>query len=125
MKVNKVRGSTQYFQPDFPRLHDIARHIIHSNETLDVAVDTIDSISHQNILFSEEICITSKQLQQRLYLVLKKMNAIKRRSVSLSERLQNEINLASNLIVPKQSSHLSVYKPSISSRSEIARRRCR
>jgi hypothetical protein len=60
---------------NFPRLHDVARHIIHSNETLDVALETVDSIIHEHTIFVDECRnsgtenqFSSRQAQRRLYI---------------------------------------------------------
>lgn len=80
----------QGFSPDFVHLHDMARHLIHSNESLDVAVETIQSIRDR--------CTQMKEgyFDNRTYALQKELKAIKWRSESLRERLQNEINLVSN-----------------------------
>ncbi|QSS65883.1 hypothetical protein I7I51_06734 [Histoplasma capsulatum] len=101
-EAEKFRDVYQPMGPDFPKLHDIARHVIHSNETLDVAIETIDSILHEHeLLISREGSTGSHQIQKinaedvtrRLYYHSREIRAIKARSASLYDRLQNEINL--------------------------------
>ncbi|KAK2780701.1 hypothetical protein FQN52_002120 [Onygenales sp. PD_12] len=109
---------------DFRKLHDIARHLSHSNETLDVTMETIDSLIHEHESFNDvkpksgtaqpatpssqstaqsatsNLSIPDKavsDIDRRLYYVLKEIRAIKARSASLNFRLQNEINLNFNL----------------------------
>ncbi|QSS55658.1 hypothetical protein I7I53_03601 [Histoplasma capsulatum var. duboisii H88] len=106
-EAEKFRDVYQPMGPDFPKLHDIARHVIHSNETLDVAIETIDSILHEHeLLISREGSTGSHQIQKisaedvtrRLYYHSREIRAIKARSASLYDRLQNEINLGFNLV---------------------------
>lgn len=91
------KGSTPY-RVDFPYLHDIARHLIHAKEKLEVADDTLQSVMHQHDILSpgpqsDEQKQDFDRVQQRLYLSLKEIRAIRFRAVSLNERLLNEINL--------------------------------
>ncbi|EEH10403.1 conserved hypothetical protein [Histoplasma capsulatum G186AR] len=104
-EAEKFRDVYQPMGPDFPKLHDIARHVIHSNETLDVAIETIDSILHEHeLLISREGSTGSHKIQKisaedvtrRLYYHSREIRAIKARSASLYDRLQNEINLGFN-----------------------------
>ncbi|EEH46609.2 uncharacterized protein PADG_02707 [Paracoccidioides brasiliensis Pb18] len=114
--AEKTRNETHSSRPDFPQLHEIARHAIHSNETLDVAVDTMDSIIHEHGLFilhqrstghmSQESTpgsqpipkVVADIIERQLYYHLKELRAIKARSESLKDRLQNEINLGFNIV---------------------------
>lgn len=93
-----------HYEHDFPRLHDIARHIIHANETLDVARDTAESMMHGHEMLNTEHPEVSRndprsfrQVEWKLYSLSKDLSALKARAVSLNERLQNEINLVSKL----------------------------
>jgi hypothetical protein len=82
-------------QPDFLHLHEIARHVIHSNECLDVAIDTIERIGRD---FKSRIQPESEVISNflsKLASLEKDVRGIKQRSDSLQERLQNEINLVS------------------------------
>jgi hypothetical protein len=96
----QTRGTRRNATGDFFRLHEIARHLVHSNETLGVAVETIHSISEEHKEFSAERERTSKddrlihfQTQRSLSNLAQDLNNIKMRSASLQERLLNEINL--------------------------------
>ncbi|KAK2781991.1 hypothetical protein FQN53_000241 [Emmonsiellopsis sp. PD_33] len=118
------RNSNDGTKTDFKKLHDIARHLSHSNETLDVTMDTLDSLIHEHGSFNavmpksgttqpatpssqstaqsatSNLSIPDKavsDVDQRLYYILKEIRAIKARSASLNFRLQNEINLNFNL----------------------------
>ncbi|KAK2756213.1 hypothetical protein FQN54_005621 [Arachnomyces sp. PD_36] len=105
--IETARGIRNESPPDFPRFHEIARHIIHSNETLDVAIDTVDGTIHEHESFLRECGGTEdaqfRDLHRRLYYSSRELWALKRRSESLYERLQNEINLAFNLISQRDS----------------------
>ena len=87
------------FRPQFILLHDLARHISHSKEILDVALETVDSITHQYSLIHDYPCPNSsirwhpRDIERQLYFTVKSLLSTKFRCVSLSERLQNEINL--------------------------------
>ncbi|KAB8226603.1 hypothetical protein BDV33DRAFT_162472 [Aspergillus novoparasiticus] len=90
---------------DFPNLHDIARHIFHSTEILEVAEHTINSVVTEQSRWREEFMdIASKargahlQTGQKLAFAAKEMHSLKIRSKSLTDRLDNEINLAFNLV---------------------------
>ncbi|KAE8329649.1 hypothetical protein BDV39DRAFT_171693 [Aspergillus sergii] len=90
---------------DFPNLHDIARHIFHSTEILEVAEHTINSVVAEQSRWREEFTeIASKargahlQTGQKLAFAAKEMHSLKIRSKSLTDRLDNEINLAFNLV---------------------------
>lgn len=92
--------------PNFPNLHDIARHVSHANEILQVAEHTLDRLVQAQISWKTEyydgntgpakrnrmICLQNKQ---DLLFLAKEIHSLKTRSASLSERLQNEINLVS------------------------------
>lgn len=100
LKLWQARGSSESFQPNFVHLHDIARHIVHSNETLDVAVDTIGSVQYHQRVFSAINSQTQENqsqlhVQNKFYSLQKELKCIKRRSESLGERLQHEIKLVS------------------------------
>ncbi|OGM44099.1 hypothetical protein ABOM_007270 [Aspergillus bombycis] len=93
------------FQPQFTLLHDMARHISHNKEILDVASDTLDSILYEQAVLDEQhprpadrVPWHVKDVHRQLYLTSKGIRATKLRCISLSERLQNEINLAFNIV---------------------------
>lgn len=90
--------------PNFPNLHDIARHVSHANEILQVAEHTLDRLVQAQTYWRTEyydgnsrfvkrnrmVCLQNKQ---DLLFLAKEIHSLKTRSASLSERLQNEINL--------------------------------
>jgi hypothetical protein len=97
--------------PDYARLHEIARHVTHSSETLEVAVGTVDSMLRQHKEFLEErpgkasetatVCI-SKRTAKILEFQSQMLQNFKLRSQSNGERLQNEITLVSTSPTPSR-----------------------
>lgn len=88
---------------DFPQFHDIARHIIHSNETLGVAERTVQGVISEQIRLRSGICSedgppVSEREQREMLFMLDELHALKARSQSLNGRLKNEINLVGFLI---------------------------
>jgi len=83
-------------------LHEIARHLFHSNETLDMAVNTI-----RRLLTIYVRLLPSKKrddpalfnFHDKISALEKDVQRIKRRSKSLTERLQNKINLVSRAFI--------------------------
>ncbi|KAH7050332.1 hypothetical protein B0J12DRAFT_93949 [Macrophomina phaseolina] len=96
---------------NFERLHDIARHIIHSNETLEVALSTLDGMQQAHQLFSEEVSaneattqdFSMRHTQLELSHLTRTIKASFLRSKSLHDRIHNEINLAYNLVNQRDS----------------------
>ncbi|KAF2135191.1 uncharacterized protein K452DRAFT_260998 [Aplosporella prunicola CBS 121167] len=96
---------------DFQRIHEIARHIIHSNETLEVALDTLNGIQQAYELFSKDSSSSTEQemefsfryTQLELSRLRRTIKASFLRSRSLSDRIHNEINLAYNLVNQRDS----------------------
>jgi len=99
--------------PDFTLLHEIARHLIHSNETLDIAVDTIECLRNG---YKRAAAIPNgfgdphriEEFQEQTRKIEKDVKCIKRRSESLLERLQSEINLVCMIFL----SQVSLLNPS-------------
>ncbi|KAJ9271874.1 hypothetical protein DTO212C5_1955 [Paecilomyces variotii] len=105
--VEKGRNRKPPIVLDFPDLHDIARHISHVNEILQVAEHTAQRIVHEQatwITWREKTDVSQRdrmrwiQNQQDLLFFAKEIHCLKTRSRSLAERMQNEINLAFNLV---------------------------
>ncbi|KLJ08320.1 hypothetical protein EMPG_16251 [Blastomyces silverae] len=106
-EAEKARDEPQTTGPNFPSLHNIARHVIHSVEVLDVAIETMDSILHEHDLFiSNEGSagdfpipkLKADDVTRRLYYHSRELRAIKARAASLYDRLKNEISLSFNLV---------------------------
>jgi hypothetical protein len=86
--------------PNYPILHDIARHSIHVCETLDLAVTTSTSILIQRdrffssrLMFTQEILPTLEAHEQKLRFYDHMLRSLKQRAESNRQRLVNEINL--------------------------------
>lgn len=103
--VEKNRLPTLSPKPDYPYLHELARHIIHSTETLNVAIETVDGMIGQHEQFCKDRLlgstlqtVFSNQTRQDLNFQCKLFKTLKSRSQALGDRLQNEINLAFNTV---------------------------
>ncbi|KAG4422345.1 hypothetical protein IFR04_004497 [Cadophora malorum] len=97
------RTSNARPNPDYLRLHDLARHAIHVQETLEVAVVTIENMIHQHEHFFLEwskgdSVDAPQQAQKRLHFYLHVMKSLKYRAQANKERLINEITLAYNTV---------------------------
>ncbi|PYH88013.1 hypothetical protein BO71DRAFT_423980 [Aspergillus ellipticus CBS 707.79] len=101
--TEKARVDTNNLTPDFfPHLHDITRHIFHSNETLDIAEHTLQSLVREQARSCELFPAADKrawlQNERELLFRAKELHSLRTRSRSLAERLHNEINLGFNLV---------------------------
>lgn len=99
-KEEKPKGVPK---PDYRKLHDIGRHAIHVSETLDVAVQTIESIQrhHINLIMSkihDQEPAVGQDLRAQLDFVGGFISNLRHRSTSNEKRLQNEIQLAFNTV---------------------------
>ena len=97
---NRLR--TVQHEPNFPLLHDFARHMIHSSESLDVAIDTMAGIlsRHQLFLDVERSYIdidpiVLQRTRQHLLFQNQMMRSLRARSKANEARLHNEIDLVS------------------------------
>ncbi|PWY76134.1 hypothetical protein BO94DRAFT_538509 [Aspergillus sclerotioniger CBS 115572] len=102
-KTEKARDNPNDLHPEFfPHLHDIARHVFHSNETLDIAEHTLQSLVNEYVRSRELYSSIPKgewlQNERQLLFRAKQLHSLKTRSRSLAERLHNEINLGFNLV---------------------------
>ncbi|KAK8017200.1 hypothetical protein PG991_008276 [Apiospora marii] len=96
--------------PDFRRLHDLARHAIHVTETLDVSIQTLAAVLSQHKEMrpeatgqKEEGVRLWKNVRQRLLAHKQVIDNLRCRSQSNQDRLQNEIQLAFNLVALEDS----------------------
>jgi Mg2+ and Co2+ transporter CorA len=94
--------------PNYRRLHDIARHAIHVTETLDVAAQNIDHIIKQHEIYTNMLADPQPRAHQlisrRLAFFQSYVGSIRHRSVSNQLRLQNEIQLAFNIVAQHDTS---------------------
>ena len=82
-------------------MHEIARHVIHSSETLAVAIETMASMIQEHRVFFEEnpslLSAAMKLASNETGRTFRSQSSIFKglhlRSKALEERLQNEINL--------------------------------
>ena len=95
---NQSRNKDMLDQPNFPFLHDVARHVIHSTETLDVAINTLSNMAEMISLADFAISNTSQRIQQDLAFHKQVLRNLHARSSALDARLRNEINLVDWLI---------------------------
>ena len=104
--TGKTKAVNNHFQnrlgtaqqgPNFPLLHDFARHTVHSSETLDVAIDTMAGILSQYEWFSDSYIdahsIVSRRTRQHLCFQVQMMRSLRARSKANEARLRNEIDL--------------------------------
>jgi Mg2+ and Co2+ transporter CorA len=102
-KDPSVLQSGQKPQPDYRRLHDIARHAIHVTETLEVTVQNIEQIVKQHELFvssrtHSQTETNHQEVSRRLAFFKSYIDSQRQRSISNEKRLQNEIQLAFNVV---------------------------
>ncbi|KAJ5781036.1 hypothetical protein N7457_006196 [Penicillium paradoxum] len=100
-KIEKTEMTEPIPKPDWRRLHDIARHAIHVTETLDVAVETIESITKHHMMFAmprKDDTLVDQAIAARLGFFRGYMVSMRHRSISNEKRLQNEIQLAFNTV---------------------------
>lgn len=99
--IEKERQPVGKPQPDYARLHDIARHSIHVNETLEATLQTIGQIIYHHKAMREDTKIDQSVVQSvhaRLQFFEGFINNLRCRSVSNKERLTNEIQLSFHTI---------------------------
>jgi hypothetical protein len=103
IEVHRTKSTAP--NPDYPRLHDIARHAIHVSETLDLAVKTVRCIIAQHNQFVAErgpsggsLETTKRKFHERMNFYLHMLSSLQSRSTSNKERLVNEIQLAFNIV---------------------------
>ncbi|KAL2857328.1 hypothetical protein BJY01DRAFT_137785 [Aspergillus pseudoustus] len=92
-------------EKNFPLLHDIARHLFHYNETIEVAEHTLKALTEEQAHWRREDAVTVQRnidtcikTFQDIKREEKRAHSLKTRSKSLNDRHQNEINLAFNLV---------------------------
>ncbi|KAH8589902.1 hypothetical protein B0O99DRAFT_745712 [Bisporella sp. PMI_857] len=104
-QIEIERSTSTAPNPDYPRLHDIARHAIHVSETLDLAVKTVECMMEQHDEFTADRPTTdekTKNARRRIRKHLKfcryMIGSLRSRSTSNQQRLLNEIQLAFNTV---------------------------
>lgn len=115
-------------QPDYRQLHDIARHAIHVTETLEVISDTMIRVLDEHDAFTkrhnfaiaqqagnstctapvaDNITTVHEKIHRRLCFLQHFIVSQKQRSIANEKRLQNELQLAFN-IVAQHDAYISV-----------------
>ncbi|KAK8905624.1 hypothetical protein QC760_005546 [Botrytis cinerea] len=112
--LEKNRVSKEDPQPDYNRMHELARHAIHTSEMLEMTLETLTAIIREHELFFDNspalpksIRTISKQTMRDLRFQNTIFKSLHLRSKALEDRLRNEINLAFN-IVAEYDSRISV-----------------
>ncbi|KAF7558201.1 hypothetical protein G7Z17_g11 [Cylindrodendrum hubeiense] len=102
--AEKRRVTTASPTPNYAYLHDLARHIIHVSETLDLTIKTTGSVLQQHTAFMQDGSRTLpskaayRNIHERLLFFEQMFEALRCRASSNKERLQNEIQLAFNVV---------------------------
>ncbi|KAL3478134.1 hypothetical protein BJX99DRAFT_224681 [Aspergillus californicus] len=101
----KARSGKGHQPKNFPLLHDIARHLFHFSETIEVAEHTLQALTTEQVHWRREDADTVSEnlntwlkTRQRIQYEAKRTHSLKTRSKSMNDRHQNEINLAFNLV---------------------------
>lgn len=99
-------------EPDYRRLHNLARHGIHIVEVLSVTCETIQRIAAGHRAWVEESSRSSghapplpftKSVREQLSFYEQTASSFRHRMLSTKDRLTNEINLSFNQIAQKDS----------------------
>ena len=108
--IENERTKSTVPNPDYPHLHDVSRFAIHTCETIDMAIQSIDNIiSHHNSTmtqrpsFDNKINVLQKRIQNRLESHKIILIGLQSRSSSNKERIMNEIQLAFNSVAQFES----------------------
>jgi hypothetical protein len=87
-------------------MHEIARHTIHSSETLETAMETLLSMIQEHEVFFKENpsgdagkVMLFRQIRKSLRLQSTILKCLHPRSKAIEERLRNEINLVSSTCI--------------------------
>ncbi|KAK6533772.1 hypothetical protein TWF694_002702 [Orbilia ellipsospora] len=107
--VEKHRAHVNKPEPDYDHLHELARHVIHSTETLIVSTHQTEQImlrqrtrmDRSNAPEEELRCM--RQIGDNLMFYWGMIHAFKCRSESMQARHQNEISLTFNTVAQYQS----------------------
>ena len=98
LEKNRVSPYDYDPQPNYAEMHEMARHVIHSTEMLEMALEVVAAmIKEHSQFFSDNpsAVVYSKQSGNDLRYQSTILKCIHLRSKALKERLNNEINLVS------------------------------
>lgn len=108
--VEKARACNPAIEPDFSKLHEDARHAIHCSETLDVAAEVMGQMKYEQASFHKKYTADAISLktaiektQGYMSFQLQMLKNFRSRSQANHERLNNEITLAYNMIMQRDS----------------------
>jgi Mg2+ and Co2+ transporter CorA len=92
--------------PDYRRLHDIARHAIHVSETLDVAVQTMQRMlaRHDELMKLLPGQDGLQEINSHLQFFQSVISSLRCRSTSNEKRMGNEIQLVFNTVAQHDAS---------------------
>lgn len=97
--VELGRTPTSKPTPDYVMLHELARHTIHVSETLDLAINTAGEMLHQHSeAESTSDAAAYRDIHERLQFFRQMLKSLRLRSMSNTERLKNEVQLAFNTV---------------------------
>jgi hypothetical protein len=106
----KNRPSADNPEPNYQNLHDLARQTIHSSETLESALGNIIALVEQHdelIQYLDSSNVLDKAIFRRVKQTINHehslLRCLKLRSDTLRNRLNNEINLAFNVVAQHDS----------------------
>jgi hypothetical protein len=109
--IEKKREVTSQPSRDLARQHDIARHLFHLSEVLEVTENTLKNLVSEHRRLREEFQDLTEgkrgviiNTQQKLFFVEKEIHSQRMRARSLTERLNNELNLGFYLTTFSESS---------------------
>ncbi|TVY26089.1 hypothetical protein LHYA1_G004280 [Lachnellula hyalina] len=102
-------------RPDYINMHEIARHVLHSSETIAMAIETMTDITQEHKLFYKEneslspaTRVASRQTSMAFRSQVSILKCLSLRSKALEERLKNEINLVAFNTVAQHDSRIAV-----------------
>lgn len=108
--VEKSRACNPAIEPDFSKMHEDARHAIHCSETLEVAAEVLAQIKREHAAFHKKRAadaalpeLAVEKSQSYIGFQLQMLKNLKLRSQANHERLNNEITLAYNMIMQRDS----------------------
>ena len=98
LEQNRISPYDYDPQPNYAEMHEMARHVIHSSEMLEMALEVVAGMIREHAQFLSEnpaAVVYSKQTGNDLRYQSTILKCIHLRSKALKERLNSEINLVS------------------------------
>jgi hypothetical protein len=98
-------------------MHEVARHTIHSSETLEIAMETLLSMIQEHEMFFKENqsddaekVTPFRRIRKSLQFQSTILKCLHLRSKAIEERLRNEINLVSSTCIGPEESNLLIVR---------------